>query len=212
MGNSEFWIRTRLLELTAMSRPAITPTLKVGDLLEHYPELEPALLAVSPAFSKLRNPVLRRTVARVATLEQAAKIGGVAPRDLVNTLRRAAGLPTFVELHGEGAPVAAGCASAPTCGVAAGAAPPCERPDWAAPTCAAVTLDADALLAADTHPLGIIRRELAQGPPNRIVTLRSSFRPEPLLDEMRRTGVDVHCDAEGPGRYVTYLRKREDGR
>ena len=45
----------------------ISPKTKVGELLDVYPELEPVLMSMSPAFEKLRNPVLRKTVARVAT-------------------------------------------------------------------------------------------------------------------------------------------------
>lgn len=189
-----------------MNRPPISPALKVGELLEHYPDLEATLLEISPAFAKLRNPLLRRTVARVATLEQAASIGGVPVRALVNTLRKAAGLGSLVELSV--APPAGGGCAASGCGVAQGVSAPCERPDWASATCGSVHLDADALLATDTHPLGILRRELAQGETGRVVTLRSSFRPEPLLEEMRRTGVDVHCDENGPGHFVTFFRRR----
>lgn len=69
----------------------IHPETKVGALLDAYPELEAVLISIAPAFEKLRNPILRRTVAKVATLEQAARIGGVRVRDLVNQLRQAAG-------------------------------------------------------------------------------------------------------------------------
>jgi hypothetical protein len=44
----------------------------VADLLDSWPELEETLVAQAPAFRRLRNPVLRRAVARVATLEPAA--------------------------------------------------------------------------------------------------------------------------------------------
>ncbi len=67
----------------------ITPDTKVGALLEAYPELEEHLIACAPAFAKLRNPLLRRTVAKVATLEQAARVGGIGVRDLVRRLREA---------------------------------------------------------------------------------------------------------------------------
>ena len=46
-----------------MSHLAICPDTKVGALLEAYTALEPALIAIAPAFEKLRNPMLRRTVA-----------------------------------------------------------------------------------------------------------------------------------------------------
>jgi hypothetical protein len=45
----------------------ITPQTKVGELLDAYPELESILFELSPAFAKLKNPILRKTVARIAT-------------------------------------------------------------------------------------------------------------------------------------------------
>ncbi len=49
---------------------SITPDSRLGDLLERWPGLEDVLLELSPHFRALRNPVLRRTVAKVATLRQ----------------------------------------------------------------------------------------------------------------------------------------------
>ncbi len=69
----------------------ITPDLKVAALLDEYPELEPVLIELAPAFKKLRNPVLRKTVARVTTLERAAGIAGLDTAVLVKALRKAAG-------------------------------------------------------------------------------------------------------------------------
>ena len=56
---------------------AITPDSKVGALLQEFPQLEEVLMRMSPAFGHLRNPILRKTVAKVATLRQIAKIGDV---------------------------------------------------------------------------------------------------------------------------------------
>ncbi|MFH1755446.1 MAG: DUF1858 domain-containing protein, partial [Candidatus Latescibacterota bacterium] len=58
------------------NRPSITPDMKVSALLEAYPELEDVLIGIAPAFKKLRNPVLRRTVAKLTSLRQAAQVGG----------------------------------------------------------------------------------------------------------------------------------------
>ena len=71
-------------------RPDITPDMKVGELLRFYPELEDELVAVAPTFEKLRNPVLRRTVAKVTTLRQAARVGGVTVGEIIGRLRCAA--------------------------------------------------------------------------------------------------------------------------
>ena len=48
---------------------------KVAALLSEHPELEDLLISMSPAFIKLRNPVLRRSVARIATLREATAVG-----------------------------------------------------------------------------------------------------------------------------------------
>jgi hypothetical protein len=69
----------------------ITPKIKIHDLLEAYPELEETLIQAAPQFKKLKNPLLRKTIARVTSLGQAAVIGGVKVEELINTLREAAG-------------------------------------------------------------------------------------------------------------------------
>ena len=53
----------------------ITAGTKVAALLSEHPELEDLLISMSPAFIKLRNPVLRRSVARIATLREATAVG-----------------------------------------------------------------------------------------------------------------------------------------
>ena len=73
-------------------KPDITPKLKVSELLKEYPELEKVLIELAPVFSKLHNPVLRNTVARITTLQQAAVVGKVPLDKLINTLRIHAGI------------------------------------------------------------------------------------------------------------------------
>jgi hypothetical protein len=73
----------------------ISPQTRVGELLDNYPELEQVLFELSPAFAKLRNPILRKTIARVATLQQAAMVGKLKVDDLVNRLRKEVGQELF---------------------------------------------------------------------------------------------------------------------
>ena len=70
----------------------ITPDAKLGALLERWPGVEAALVEISPHFRALQNPVLRRTVARVATLRQVSKVSGVPLGVLIERLRAAAAL------------------------------------------------------------------------------------------------------------------------
>lgn len=52
-----------------MSRDAIeiTPSVTAHELLEAYPELEDVLIGIAPPFKKLKNPLLRKSVAKMAT-------------------------------------------------------------------------------------------------------------------------------------------------
>ena len=80
------------------ARSDITAGTKVAVLLGEYPEVEDLLISMSPAFVKLRNPVLRRSVARVATLRQAAAVGRLDVAEFVNELRVAVGQRPLVDM------------------------------------------------------------------------------------------------------------------
>jgi hypothetical protein len=65
-------------------RMGITPSTKVAALLDCYPQLEDVLIKIAPPFKKLKNPVLRKSVAKVASLRQAAAVAGM-PVDSYHT-------------------------------------------------------------------------------------------------------------------------------
>ena len=150
----------------------VNPETRVGPLLDEYPGLEDVLIGLSPEYRRLRNPILRRTVARVATLAQVAKVGGLAVPDLVNALRRAVG-------QAEG-------------GCSAHAAPDEPAwPAWAESAAVASWLDADAVLAAGGTPVGQLAASVAAAAPGTVLGLRAGFYPAPLVDTLRGKGHDV---------------------
>lgn len=69
----------------------ITAETKIHDLLQHHPALLEYLAGYQPELAKLRNPLLRSTLGRVATLETAAQMAGVPVDRLVADLRAQAG-------------------------------------------------------------------------------------------------------------------------
>ncbi len=176
-------------------RLEITPLTRIGALLEAYPELEQVLIDRSPAFGKLRNPVLRRTVARIATVENAAAIAGIDPRELVATLRRAADLP--VDEPGE-------AASASETATGAG-----ERPDWADPARVGETIDADALLQSGQVPLGPVVQAARGLEPGQLLRVTSSFRPVPLIEALSRQGFRTFVGQSAPESYETLITRAE---
>jgi hypothetical protein len=145
-------------------RPSITPDTKVGELLKHYPELEEVLVGLSPAFRALKNPVLRRTVAKVATLRQVAKVGNLALGTLVGRLREATGLPPL------------------EVGAAVDVDP---RPDWASPAAVVCSYDARPTIEHGGHPMERVMTELAELAPGQVYELLTPFVPAPLVDLAR---------------------------
>jgi hypothetical protein len=80
----------------------ITPSTRVAEMLDTYPELEETLIGIAPPFKKLKNPFLRKTVAKVATLKHIASVGNVQLTELINKLRQAVGQPVTDESYEDG--------------------------------------------------------------------------------------------------------------
>jgi hypothetical protein len=149
----------------------ISPKTKVGELLDAYPQLEDILIDLSPAFAKLKNPILRKTVARIATLQQAAVIGGIKTDVLVNRLRREAGQN---EMQGE------------TEGDKYLSASP---PDWFDDAKIAIRFDAAPVINAGGSPLQEILSKAKNLQPGEILEVSTPFVPAPVIDMLRERGL-----------------------
>ena len=140
-----------------------------------------------PAFAKLKNPVLRATVAKVATLEHAAKVGGIPLPALIGHLRRALGQ-------------AEGCTADGAASQAVDA-----WPDWFQPREVVAELSVAKVLAEGDHPMAVSRKLLIGSPRGAIVVLASEFEPAPLLEQMRAQGILAACVRLGSS-YRTALK------
>jgi hypothetical protein len=172
-----------------MSTIAITPETKVGKLLEAYPASEAALIAIAPQFKALKNPVLRRTVARVATLEQAARVAGMSAKDLVQSLR--------AELGVEGGAVDEGRVQDRDTG---------EAPSWV-DVDAKAAIDAGALLDAGETPVGVVSRALAGMGAGEVLVVVAPFQPAPMIDSLRSKGHEVYSRADDDGACKVWVRR-----
>jgi len=170
-------------------RLSITPQTKVGELLSVYPELEEVLVSVAPAFRKLRNPVLLRTVAKVTTLAQAARVGGVSVAELVQQLRRAVGQPDS-EIE-----VSAGFASS-------GAS---TAPQWYDQNKVKVSFDARRMIDSGEQPIGRVLGDLGKLLPGEIYELITPFEPAPLIDKATSKGFASYTRQVGSAVYKTYF-------
>lgn len=174
----------------------IRPEMRVSQLLDEHPELLGVLIEASPAFAKLKNPLLRRTMPRLVTLAQAARIGGLEPSTLVERLNRALGAETpRAEEASVGNESKLGT-------------PP---PDWLASP-VGFHLDVRPILAAGGEPFGAIMAATREVAPGQRLCLEAPFEPLPLYRVMQRKGFVAWCEQEGPEHYrVHFLRRLEQG-
>ena len=64
----------------------ITEKTRIDALLKTYPFLLDFLVNLTPKFSKLKNPIMRKTVGKLATMRQAASLGDMAVEDLLTAV------------------------------------------------------------------------------------------------------------------------------
>lgn len=64
----------------------LTPNSRVGDILTEYPQTEQIFTELG--FTELLNPVMRRTVAKYATLEMAAAKKKLDVQELIAALEK----------------------------------------------------------------------------------------------------------------------------
>ena len=167
----------------------ITQDTKIANLLKDYDNMKDILVAINPKFKKLNNPVLRRTLAKVASVRQAAVVGGMDPLDLLNQLREAVGQGSVsIEIDSTDEQSIA-------------------TPEWI-DTKPKESVDAEKLLDNEENPLAITHNILRVLNSGDIVTLTSSFRPEPLIDEFIKAGHEIYCQEVSQDSYITYIKKK----
>ena len=166
----------------------ITPQTMVSDMLENYPELEDKLIEIAPIFEKLKNPLLRKTIAKVANLKQAATIGNVPVSDLISQLREAVGL---TELD-----------------VTEKSETKSEKPVWV--TKDKVVLEYDAMIDLENgiHPAGKVTKEIHDLKDDDLYLLITPFVPAPLLQMVEDKGYEYYVDQLDEQVFETYIKRR----
>ncbi len=150
----------------------ITPSLTVHDLLETYPQLEEELISIAPPFEKLRNPFLKRSVAKIATMKHIASVGGLPLDDLIAQLRQAVGQQESAETYDEQDYFG-------------------EQPDWFSPDKVVLSIDEDKLEDKDKMTLVIVLHEARKVHAGEIIELVTSFLPAPGIDILKSKGYQV---------------------
>jgi hypothetical protein len=172
-----------------MSDLIITPKTKIYDLLEAYPQLEDKLIEAAPQFKKLKNPRLRKTIARVTTLRQASLIAGLNAEDLVKTLRKEVGQDTLAGFEGEEGGYNK------------------EKPQWHDEKAIARTVDAGEMLNAGEQPVHEVLSEVKKLKKDEILQVDAPFVPVPLLDKATSLGYKHWVDESNENRVFVYFTR-----
>ncbi len=167
----------------------ITPKTRVAELLQSYPELEDTLIEIAPAFSKLKNPILRKTIAKVTSLRQAAKVGNVPLGEMINRLRAEAGLKDDLQVATEESDKK-------------------SRPEWLDENKIAMSLDARPILDSGEQPMSRIMSDLRKLEAGQIYKLITPFVPAPIMDLARGKGFECWSSENNPEEIITYFRMK----
>ncbi|MDF1573703.1 MAG: DUF1858 domain-containing protein [Bacteroidales bacterium] len=172
-----------------MDQLIITPKTKIYDLLEAYPDLEETLIQAAPQFRKMKNPLLRRTIARVTSLSQAAIIGGVKVEELINTLRLAAGQQLQDHYGGEETNYNF------------------ETPKWFSANAVRAAIDISEMLNAGEQPVHEVLSALKKMKDGEILEIQAPFIPAPLIDKAIGLGYDYWIMEAASDQFTVYFLK-----
>jgi len=166
----------------------ITPSTTVYDLLSTYPELEDKLIALAPPFKKLRNPALRNSIAKVATLKHIASVGSIPINELINSIRNEVGQSASSESFDDDDYFA-------------------PKPDWFSPDKISVSLVEGDVGDRDKMTVVAVLREASNMKKGDILELITTFLPAPGIDTMKAKGYFAWTTKSDGDTIRTYFAK-----
>ena len=167
----------------------ITPKTIVADLLNAYPELEDKLIEIAPVFKKLKNPVLRKTIAKVTSLKQAAVVGNVELPILINELRKTVGQDTIITGNEKSNAIA-------------------NKPDWVREENIKLTYDAREDLENGVHPVAKVVKDIETLSGDEVYLLITPFVPLPLLDIVNKKGFAAHSEKNEENKFSSFIKRK----
>lgn len=176
--------------MNMMEPQPILANWKISEVLARYPQLLDVLVDLTPAFSRLRNPLMRKVQTRLVTVQQAAGLAGLDPGQLVRTLNQAAGITPPDVPAPQGVPTERRV-----------------RPPWLDVAPIVRDLDVRPMLEKGQEPFRLITgtaREVKEGEVLRLVT---NFEPLPLFDALAKQGFSHWADRLDGDDWATFFHR-----
>jgi hypothetical protein len=168
----------------------ITASTTVHELLVVYPELEETLISIAAPFRKLKNPLLRKSIAKIATLKHISAVGNIPLNDLVNEIRMAVGQSETSESYEDEKYYL-------------------DQPEWFSIDKIALSVNEEELEVKDKMTVVVILQEAKQIKKGEIIELTTTFLPAPGIETMRSKGYSVWTKKEDENLIKTYFLKND---
>jgi len=169
----------------------ITPSVTVHEMLEAFPELEDVLIGIAPPFKKLRNPLLRRSVAKVATIKHISAVGKIPLDELINKLRKAVGQSTTDQSYQDEDYFG-------------------DKPDWFSEEKIVVSVDEAKVENRDQMTLVSVMSEAKNVKEGEIIELITTFLPAPGIDVLKSKGYSAWTVKGDRDQIRSYFFKNAD--
>ncbi len=166
----------------------ITPKTKVSQLINTYPQLEDVLIEYVPTFEKLKNPILRKTIAKITTLQQAAAVGNVRVEDIINRLRQEIGQDLYSDSVDIGYNI--------------------KKAQWFSEELIVTEFNAKDMLERGEHPVNQVIADLNNMDNGKIYKLITPFLPAPLIDKALSLKVQHWVEKIGDDDFNIYFYKK----
>lgn len=162
---------------------------KIGFILKNRPDALDAIIAISPKFEKLRNPLLRKLMAGRTSISMAAKIAGCSAADF------------FAALEPLGFKKGKAQEEAPAAKKEAPALLKNLKPEQL------VVLDVRPVLEKGEDPLRQIQAAVKDLGPDQVLKIVNTFEPTPLITLLGKQGLQSYVVALEPDLIETYFFK-----
>jgi uncharacterized protein (DUF2249 family) len=163
---------------------------KIASLIKHHPDALEAIVSISPKFTRLRNPILRKVIAGRTSISMASKMGGCSVKDFFDKLQP---LGFDIDLSTGSYNIVV------------------EKPVPAFLTSVTkeqiVELDVRPTISKGEDPLNLIIQKVKALEKGYVLNIINSFEPTPLIHLLGRQGFESYSKNEDEDLWHTYFYK-----
>jgi uncharacterized protein (DUF2249 family) len=163
---------------------------KIAAVLKGHPGALEAIISISPKFTKLRNPILRKLMAGRTSLAMAAKVGGCSMNDFFEKLQ-----PLGFKIDKSVQPSEINDMKAMP-----------ELLKDISPQ-RLISLDVRPILAAGADPLTLILGKIKELQEGQVLEIINTFEPRPLMGLLKKQGFNSYAAIINDSLVKTYFYK-----